>query len=44
MQYKLKGKDLMATGIEYISNLEELNDPECSDFDHDRNTAFISVN
>jgi hypothetical protein len=24
--------------------LEELNDPECSDFDHDRNTAFISVN
>jgi hypothetical protein len=40
----LKGKGLAVAGIAYIFDLEVHNDTELSDFHHNENPAFISVN
>src|SRR5437660_9390731 len=44
MQKKLKGKDTAVSGMGYISDLEEQNTAEWSNFDDDGNSAFTWLN
>ena len=44
MQKKLKGKDTAVSGMGYISDLEEQNTAEWSDFDDDGDSAFARLN